>query len=329
MSLHIRSQFLAAAAAASLALAMVSLPSNVHAQDYPSKEIHVICAFPAGSGADILVRHFANELGKLVSKPVIVENKPGAAGNIAAEHVVRSTPDGHTIYMHTGSATAANMHLLKNPPFDAAKAFQVAATINKQAFMVMVPTNSPYKNLRELTAAMKEKGEKASWAQSNTSGKVIGTLYNQAMGLKANEVSFRSAADSLNEFASGALDYGVIDPQFGLSQVRAGRLRALAVSSPERIKALPDVPTMAEQGIPNVKMTNWFAVLVPAATPKPIVTKINELMKTILSTAESEKFINQYGGDPYISTPEEGQALLEQQIKEWGEFVRAANIPQQ
>jgi tripartite-type tricarboxylate transporter receptor subunit TctC len=329
MSLPMRSQFLAAAAAVSLSLATVALPGDARAQEYPSKEIHVICAFPAGSGADILVRYFAGELGKVVSKPVIVENKPGAAGNIAAEHVVRSAPDGHTVYMHTGSATAANMHLLKSPPFDAAKAFQVAATINKQAFMVMVPTNSPYKNLRELTAAMKEKGDKASWAQSNTSGKVIGTLYNQAMGLKANEVPFRSATDSLNEFASGALDYGVIDPQFGLSQVRAGRLRPLAVSSPQRIQALPDVPTLAEEGVPNIKMTNWFAVMVPAETPKPIVLKINELMNKILSTEESKKFINQYGGDPYISTPEEGQALLVQQIKEWGEFVRAAKIPQQ
>jgi tripartite-type tricarboxylate transporter receptor subunit TctC len=324
-----RSQFLATAAAMTLTAAGFALPGDARAQEYPSKEIHVICAFPAGSGADIMVRYLSEQLGKLVSKPVIVENKPGAAGNIAAEHVVRSTPDGHVIYMHTGSSTAANMHLRKNPPFDAAKTLQVAATINKQAFMVMVPTNSPYKNLRELTAAMKEKGEKASWAQSNTSGKVIGTLYNQAMGLKANEVSFRSATDSLNEFASGAIDYGVIDPQFGLSQVRAGRLRPLAVSSPERIKALPDVPTMAEEGIPNVKMTNWFAVMVPAETPKPIVMKINELMRKILSTAETTKFINQYGGDPFISTPEEGQALLVQQIGEWGEFVRAAKIPQQ
>ena len=141
--------------------------------------------------------------------------------------------------------------------------------------MVVVAANSPYKTLAELTAAMKAKGDKASYAQSNTSGKVMGELYKQATGVKAVEVAYRTANDSLNDFASGVVDYGMMDPVSALSQTRAGRLRMLAVSTAQRMQAVPDLPTMTEAGVPGVELLTWFAAMVPSATPRPIIDKLN------------------------------------------------------
>jgi tripartite-type tricarboxylate transporter receptor subunit TctC len=315
-----------AAATALLVAALVPAPAG--AQDYPSQDIRILCGFPAGSGADVLVRYFAEKVRHVANRTTIVENKVGAAGNIAAEYTVRAKPDGHTIYIHAGSAIAANMSLFKKPPFDAAKNLQIAATINKQPFMVMVAAGSPYKTLAELTEAMKRKGEKASYAQSNTSGKVMGELYKQAAGLKAVDVPYRTANDSLNDFQSGAIDYGTMDPVFALSQARAGRLRMLAVSTAQRMQAIPDIPTMTEAGVPGVELLTWFAVMVPAATPKPIVSKLNTWFNQVLGTDETKAFLNSFGGDPFTSTPEEGQALFTKQVKEWEGYIQAAKIPQ-
>jgi tripartite-type tricarboxylate transporter receptor subunit TctC len=306
-----------------------TLRQAAHAQAYPSQDIRFICAFPAGSGADVIVRYFAEKVRAVAHRTIIVENKVGAAGNIAATYTARARPDGYTVHVHAGSAVAANMHLFKNPPIDAGKDLQVVATINKQPFMVMVPAKSPYKTLMELTNAMKEKGEKANYAQSNTTGKVMGELYRRATGVKALEVAYRTANDSINDFMSGRLDYGMMDPVFALSQSRAGRLRMLAVSTPHRMQAVPDLPTMTEAGVPGVEMMGWFAAMVPAGTPKPIVNTLNKWFNEVLKTDDAKKFLNSYGGDPFISTPEEGQALLRKQIKEWEGFVQAAKIEKQ
>jgi tripartite-type tricarboxylate transporter receptor subunit TctC len=321
-----RNRLLSAAVLLALGGAAVQ---EAHAQSYPNQDIRFICAFPAGSGADVIVRFFAEKVRHVANRTIIVENKVGAAGNIAATYTARARPDGYTVHVHAGSAVAANMHLFKNPPIDAGKELQVVATINKQPFMVMVPANSPYKSLSELTEAMKQKGEKANYAQSNTTGKVMGELYRRATGVKAVEIAYRTANDSINDFASGRLDYGMMDPVFALSQARAGRLRMLAVSTPHRMQAVPELPTMTEAGVPGVEMMGWFAAMVPTGTPRPIVDTLNKWFNDVLKTDEAKKFLNSYGGDPFISTPEEGQALLLKQIKEWEGYVQAAKIEKQ
>jgi tripartite-type tricarboxylate transporter receptor subunit TctC len=312
-----------------LASAIAAAPIGTRAQDYPSQDIRFICGFPAGSGADVLVRYFGEKVRPFANRTIIVENKAGAAGNIAAVYTARAKPDGHTVYVHAASAIAANMHLFKAPPIDAAKDLQVAAGVNKQPFMVMVPASSPYTTLAELTGAMKQKGDKASYAQSNTSGKVMGELYKQATGIQAVEVPYRTANDSLNDFASGRLDYGMMDPVFALSQARAGRLRMLAVSTPQRMQAVPDLPTMAEAGVPGVELLTWFAAMVPSATPRPIIDKLNAWFNQVLAAEETKAFLNSFGGDPFITTPEDGQALFRQHVKDWEGFVRTARIEPQ
>ena len=328
---HRRNRLLrhAALAVAVTAVMMSAAPVSVYGQDYPSQDIRFVCGFPAGSGADVLVRYFGEKVRPLASRTIIVENKVGAAGNIAAVYTARSKPDGHTIYVHAASAIAANMHLFKAPPIDAAKDLQIAAGVNKQPFMVVVPASSPYKTVAALTEAMRKKGDKASYAQSNTSGKVMGELYKQATGVQAVEVPYRTANDSLNDFASGRIDYGMMDPVFALSQARAGRLRMLAVSTPQRMQAVPDLPTMAEAGVPGVELLTWFSAIVPAATPRSIVDKINKWFNEVLATEETKTFLNNFGGDPFITTPDDAQALFRQGVRDWERYVKAANIEPQ
>jgi tripartite-type tricarboxylate transporter receptor subunit TctC len=307
----------------------LAFPGSGIAQQFPNQDFRVICAFPAGSGADVLVRYFAEELRKKAGRTVIVENKVGAAGNIAAEFTARAKPDGYTIHIHAGNSTAANFHLFKKPPLDPSKELQVAATLNQQPFMVIVNAGSPYKNLKELTEAMLKKGEKASYAQSNTTGKVMGELYKVATGVKAVEIPYRTAADSINDFSTGAVDYGMMDPQSAIANTMAGRWRMLAVSTEKRMNALPDLPTMTEEGVPGVELFGWFAAMVPIATPRPIVDQLNKWFNEIEATEETKKFLNTYGGDPWITTPEQGQAQLVKDQKAWEGYVKAAKIDPQ
>ena len=312
-----------------IAAAMLAAPAASFAQQkYPSQDIHVICAFPPGSGADIVVRYFSEKLREKAGGLVLVENKVGAAGNIAAEYTARAKPDGHVIHIHAGSSIAGNYWLFKKPPIDPVKDLQIVTAINIQPFMVMVTPDSPYKNLRELTEAMKAKGEKASYAEANTVGKVMGELYKAATGVKAVDVPYRTTADALNDYKSGAVDYGMMDPQSATVNVQAGRLRMLAVSTGKRMQSLPDVPTMKEQGV-DVELFGWFAVIVPSATPKPVVAQLNTWFKEILSTDETRQFIYKFGGDPWITTPEEGQAQLVKDKADWEGYVKAAKIEPQ
>jgi tripartite-type tricarboxylate transporter receptor subunit TctC len=312
-------------AALALGVAAVALPNGAHAQAYPSQDIRLICAFPAGSGADVLVRYFGEKLRPIVGRTVLVENKSGAGGNIATEYVSRSKPDGYTIYVHAATAVAANQHLFKKPPVDAAKVIQIAATINRQPFMLVVDAKSPYKSVADLTAAMKPKGEKATYAYAAPTGNIMGEIYKNTTGVKAVGVAYKTAPDSLNEMLSGKVDYGMHDPVFALAQQREGRLRILGVSTATRLDANPDMPTMTEQGVP-MDLTGWWAAMLPAGTPKPVLDKVNEWFVQIVKTDETKKFLNSFGGDPFIITPQAAQELYLKAIKDWGEYVRLAKI---
>ncbi|HWM47100.1 MAG TPA: tripartite tricarboxylate transporter substrate binding protein [Xanthobacteraceae bacterium] len=306
----------------------ISAVPGAQAQQYPSQDIHFICAFPPGSGADIVVRFYAEKVRALAGRNIIVENKPGAASNIATEYLARSKPDGHTIYIHPASSVGANMHLFKNPPVDVGKAIQIAAPLNKQPYMLLVDAKRPWKTVADLTAYLKEKKDKASYATTNPSAKVMGAIYKHVTKVEAVEVSYRTSGDTINDMQSGALDYAFQDPIFSTSQARAGRMRILAVSTGERTHANPEIPTMKESGIP-MDLLGWFAAMVPMGTPRPVVDQINKWFNQVNSTEEAKKFLNNSGGDPWISTPDEGQARLLKDIKDWGEYVRAAKIEPQ
>ena len=323
-----RRNFVVSASAAAIAFSMGLAPAFAQA-DYPNQPVHFITGFPAGSGADVLVRYLGKEFAEASGQTVVVENKAGAAGNIGAEYLARSKPDGYTIYIHAASSIAANMHLFKNPPVDVGKQIQIAATVNQQAFMLIVPAASPYKSVEELVKGMKEKGDKGTYAQSNTTGRVMGQMFTDQAGLQTVQVAYRTDIDVVNDFNGGVLDFAMMNPVFALAQERAGNARVLAVGTPERVKAAPDYPTFGEAGLPDLIMLSWFAAMVPAETPKPVVDKINGYFNAILAKPETVKFLNENGGDPFISTPEEGQKLLLQQIEDWKGYVATAGIEPQ
>jgi tripartite-type tricarboxylate transporter receptor subunit TctC len=299
---------------------------GAQAQAYPSQDIRFICSFPAGSGADVLVRYFAEKVRPLAGRTIIVENKVGAGGHIATEYVGRSKPDGYTIYVFAATGVAAMAAMFKKPPLDVAKSFQIAATINRQPFMIVVDAKSPYKSLKELTEAMLKKGDKATYATAAPPGTILGEIYKQKTGIKAVEVSYKTAPDSLNELLNGRLDYGAHDPVFSLSQQREGRLRILAVSTGERLQAQPTLPTMREQGV-DMDLTIWWAAIVPAGTPRPILETINKWFTTVVSQEDTKKYLNSFGGDANITPIDVAQQQFLKAIDDWKEFVKIAKLP--
>jgi tripartite-type tricarboxylate transporter receptor subunit TctC len=311
-----------------LAAAMLAAPP-ARAEDYPDQDFHFVTSFPPGSGADVLTRFFAEKIRLLTGRAVIVENKTGANGAIAVQYTARAKPDGYTLYLSAGSATAAQMHLFKVPPVDVIKAFRLAATINRQAFMLTVDAKAPYASVEALTAAMRQKGTAASYATAATSGIIMGEMYKAITGVTAVEVRYKDSAGALNDMASGRVDYGMHDPVFSLAQQREGRLRVLAHSAGARLAAIPDIPTMAESGVPGMDLTSWWAVHLPSATPQPVIMRINGWFNQILATDETRKFLTSFGGDPFISTPEAAQALFIKEEAAWGEYVRIARIEPQ
>jgi tripartite-type tricarboxylate transporter receptor subunit TctC len=299
------------------------------AQQYPNQDVHFICGFPAGSGADAIVRFYAEKLKPIIGKNIIVENRPGAGANIAIEYVAKAKPDGHTVLVHGGSGLAANMHLYKKPPVPTVNAFQTFATINSQAFMMVVDANKPWKTVADVTAAMKEKGDKATYATSAPPSIVMGAIYKEAAGLRAVDVNYRTSGDILNDMLSGAVDYSMMEPVFATAQHKQGKLRILGVSSQKRLQAAPDFPTMAEQGFPGIKMELWWAAFVPAETPKAISGQLNKWFDQVTATDDARKFLNNFSSDPFISTPAEAQAKLVEDDKNWADYMRIAKIEPQ
>ena len=322
-----RSRSNGAIAPVMLVAALLVAPTEATAQRFPSQDIYLVNGNPPGSGADVIVRFYAEKLKILAGRTVIVSNKPGAGNNIATEFVARSKPDGHTIYLHTGSAMAAAMHLYKKPPVDAGREMQVVAPINRQAYMLVVDSSRPWKTVAELTAHLRQKGDRATYAIDANSGSVMAALYKHHENLSAVEVSYRQAADCLNDLASGTLDFASLNPQFVLARATEGRLRVLGVASRMRLQSQPEFPSMAEQGVP-MDLIGWFAAFVPMATPRPIIDQLNAWFNTITLMEDTKRFLNQSGGDQWTGTPEEGQARLLQDIKAWGEYIRLAKIPQ-
>jgi tripartite-type tricarboxylate transporter receptor subunit TctC len=296
------------------------------ASSYPSREVHVIAAFPPGSGADVFTRYFAESMRPFLGGTVIVENKVGASGNLAITYVARAKPDGYTVLIHAPSAIAANMSLFKEPGYDAAKAFDVLGSVCRLPFTVTVAAESPYKTMADLISAMKQKGDKASYGTTAPTGQVAGALMKSILQLPIVEVPYRTAADSVNDLKSGAVDYVMYDPIFAMPLHRNGTMRILAVTSKERMSTAPDIPTMNESGIPGVDVVGWWGVAVPTGVPQPIKDKIGGAFLKMAELPSTKKWLADFGGDPWVVGPAEAQARMLQDIKEWAAFVKIANI---
>ncbi len=305
-----------------------ALGAPAAAQQYPSQDVHFVCAFPPGGGADLIARYMADKMRPLMGRSILVDNKPGALGYIATEYLVRSKPDGHTIFIHGASAVAAAASIIRNPSVDVSKTIQLAGTINKQPTIMSVHVSKPWKTVAELTAAMKEKKEKGTYATSNSVAKVMGALYKLKFGLETVEVNYKAAPDTLNDAASGAIDFVLADNVFTMAQVREGRLRALAVSTGERMLSMPDIPNMTESGVP-MDLTGYFAAIVPTGTPQPIIDQIGKWVGQVVGSEDTRKFLAASASQPWVTTPAEGQAYYLKDIDSWKNYVKIARIEQQ
>jgi tripartite-type tricarboxylate transporter receptor subunit TctC len=307
---------------------LLPMAGGARAQQYPSQDIRLVSAFPAGSGADVLVRYVAEKLRPITNRTVIVENKPGAGGNIATEYVARSKPDGYTILVHSANTLASNVHLIRNNPVDVSKQIQVAATFNRLAFMLVVDPKRPFRSVADLTTYAKAQGDKGTVAVVGNGSIIMCSIYKEQAGITAVDVAYKVGQDTLNDLAGGRVDFSCQDPIFAMAQQREGRVRILAIASGERMASSPDIPTMTESGYP-MDLIGWFATMVPAQTPKPIVDQINAWIAQIHADPETSKFLNNFGGVPWKATPDEGQARMLKDINDFAEHVRIAKLKPQ
>jgi tripartite-type tricarboxylate transporter receptor subunit TctC len=318
-------------AAAALGLALLASPAAAQ-QDYPSRALHVFIGFPAGSGADILGRYFAAQLEKLAGKPVVVENRPGANSNIAAGMVATAKPDGYSILFIANSNMAGSRYLFKSLPFDTVKDFTPAASFAQIAFVLTVSAKSsgakpPIKSIAELTAYLKGRPQN-KYGITNQTAILATEYYKQVAGIEAVQVSYRTAPEALPDVEDGTLDFMIMDGTFAVGPIKAGKIRALAVTTSQRIAALPDVPTMAEAGL-NFEWAPWWGVYFPAATPAAIVAKLGAWMNQIAKSEETRQFLEKIAALPMHDDTKGANARLLSDIEKWGPLVKAAKIEPQ
>lgn len=317
----------------SKALAMVALfyGAASFAQEYPARELKSICNFAAGTGADVLVRYYSDQLGKLVNRPVIVENRPGANGNLATDVLAKSKPDGYTFMITPASSTiAAAMHLSKSLPFDPIKDIAPVAPLLRLSFTLVVSASSPYNNVKELAEALKKKPGNGTFGSSNNTGLVGGELYKQMTGLQTTSVPYKSTPQSVIDLLGGQLDFLMGDGTFIAGQLKGGKLKVLAVTTGTRTSAFPNVPTMAESGFPGYDLGAWWGVVVPAGTPQPIVDRLASLFNQISATEETKKFLaTTAASDPLPGTQAQMAAMIKNDMNRWGGYVKLAKIEPQ
>jgi tripartite-type tricarboxylate transporter receptor subunit TctC len=309
--------------------ALLALPGIAFAQaDYPSKPIKLIVPFPPAGGTDTLSRAIAQSISSNTKWVIVVENKPGAGGNIGLDAAAKSPPDGYTIAMGQTSNLAVNPTLYSNLGFDPVKDFAPIALLSSQPLIVVVSAASPYKTLRDLVEAAKANPGKINMASAGngTIGHIGGELFQRRAGIKLTHVPYKGAGPAVTDLIGGS-----VDTFFGNSQsvgglVTAGRLRPLAVTAPKRLANLPDVPTVAELGYPGFEAATWSGLVAPAGTPKAIVDRLNAEANRALGSSEMKAKLAEEGSTPLGGTPEQFAAFIKAENAKWGAAVRDAGI---
>jgi tripartite-type tricarboxylate transporter receptor subunit TctC len=305
----------------------VRLARRIRAGAWPAREIHAICGFPPGSGADVFVRFYAKQLQDRIGKTVIVENKVGAFGNISTEYLARSKPDGYTVGIMPGSSfLAAAAALFKKLPFDPVNDFDHITILSKLPFVLLVSGDSPHMSVADLVVDLKAKGDKASYGSVANTGLVSSELFKAQFGLTTVEVKYKDLGAVLNDLWGGNLAFIHLDPIGSASHLKTGKLRALATSSRDRFKALPNIPSASEAGIMNSNVIAWWSIETPKGTPAPIVDKLEQVFNEIAASEEHAKFLAPLGSDPFVGDRKVLQELLVDDIKAWGDYVKLAKI---
>lgn len=305
-------------------------PSVAFAQadaSYPSKPITLVVTYPPGGGADAMARLIAPKLSEALGQSVIVENKPGAGGQIGAAAVAKAPADGYTL-MLDASSFAVNPALYPKLPYDTLKAFRPIGVVALFPNVVLVNSGFPAQNVAELIAiARKSKGAVSFASSGNGSAQhLAGALFESATGVDMVHVPYRGGGPALNDVIGGQVPLFFGNLASTLQHIQGGRLRALAVTSSKRSAILPGVPTLSEAGVKGAEIHEWNAIFVPAATPPAIVSKLAAAFQRALETPEVSQRVAQLGGEMQRTTPDQAQAFIEQQIILWGRVVRERKI---
>jgi tripartite-type tricarboxylate transporter receptor subunit TctC len=310
-----------------LALAVAVHAGAAFAQPYPSKPVRLIVGFPPGGGTDIMARLLAAKLPELLGQPFVVENRPGAATNIATEFVARSAPDGYTV-MVTTSTVAINPAIYRKLPFDVLRDFAPVSIFSDSPNVLVVRAGLAAKSVDELIALARAKPGVLNYssAGTGTTQHMTGELFKLRTGTDIVHVPFKGSGPSMSSLLAGDVDMTFANIPVILPQVRAGRLRALAVAGDKRSGLMPDVPTMKEAGVDGVEVTIWYGVLAPAATPREIVNVLADaVMKAARSPDIRQRLLDQ-GAEPIGNTPEEFAEALRAEVARWQQVVAASGI---
>ena len=313
------------AAAAILIVGTAVAPPGRAQNDYPNHDIHLVVGYSPGSGPDITTRRVADALRKATGRTVVVENKPGALTNIAAQSVARAKPDGYTVFVTAGNSTmAANPWLFRDLPYDPVKDFTPVTSLLKTPFIFAVPLGSPINSVAELTAFLKSKGGRAKYAYANSISLATAELYKAKTGVDAIGVAYKSIIDSHAALAAGEVDFFIADVTFKT------RAKLLALTTAERSPMLPAIPSAAEAGLDGFDLGAWWGVWLPAGAPNVVVDKLADWIDAFTASEENREYTANVGNQPWIGV--RGAALKQytiDEIRKWGEAIRLAKIEPQ
>jgi tripartite-type tricarboxylate transporter receptor subunit TctC len=312
-----------------LSAALLLLPFRALAQDgYPAKPIRLIVPFPPSGGTDVLSRAIAQSIGNATKWVIVVDNKPGAGGNIGLDALAKAAPDGYTIGMGQTANLAVNPALYSSIPFDPLKDFAPIVLLSSQPLIIVVDAKSPYKSLKDLVDAARKNPGKINMASASngTIGHIAGELFQRRAGIKLTHVPYKGAGPAVTDLMGGSVDCFFGNSQSVGGQVNGGRLRPLATTAPKRIANFPNVPTVAELGYPGFEAATWSGLLAPAGTPPAIVAKLNAEGNKALGTNEMKARLAEEGSTPIGGTPQQFADFIRSEHAKWGNAVREAGI---
>lgn len=306
----------------------VGVVSAAGAQTWPTKPIRMIAPFPAGGLVDVLARAVGEELAKTLGQPVIVENRPGAGGNIGADAVAKAEPDGHTLLMTSPGIQSINQFLYKSMPFDPEQAFAPVSLVADMPMLVVIHPKVGAKTLAELIEMARARPGKLTFGSAGvgTTGHLGLALLMHAAQIDVTHVPYRGAAPSVTDLIAGQIDGVVDNPPTVMPHIRAGTIMPLAVAARERMSVLPDVPTSAEAGLPGWEASSWFGVVAPAGTPPEIIRRLHEELAKAVRQPGMQRFTTQSGARMVATTPAEFTRLIGEERTKWGAIIKAAKI---
>jgi tripartite-type tricarboxylate transporter receptor subunit TctC len=302
--------------------------SAVHAQPYPDKPVRLVVGYAPGTAPDVLARLLASKLGEQLKQQVVVDNRAGAGGQIAAQNVAKSPGDGYSLLLgEVGSISIAPTAFSKLP-YSPAKELVGVAEVGKVDFLLAVPANAPYQSIADFVKANKGKAEKVNFATfgAGTSGHFGAEMFGEAAGFKVEPIHYRATGDAVTAIVAGDVAGSFVSTALGVAQIKGGKMRALATTAPQRSPLLPDVPTFTEAGFPKIDISAWFAVMAPAGTPAPILDTLNQQIVAALRVPEVRQKIIEAGFTVSGTSRADTDRMLKNEAQRWATVVKASGF---